>query len=100
MTVELQAVTTPPYPFVDDPSVLPPSPTILLFLFLSLQQRMSARMDSFSATTKGVYRSSGGATTMTTAQTTVMKKTVVSVQIKWINVDKPVLITVGNMCDY
>lgn len=57
-------------------------------------------MDSFSATTKGVYRSSGGATTMTTAQTTVMKKTVVSVQIKWINVDKPVLITVGNMCDY
>ena len=38
-------------------------------------------MDSFSATTKGVYRPSGGATTMTTARTTVMKKTVVSVQI-------------------
>lgn len=53
----------------------------LLFLFMSLQQRMSVRMDSFSATTKGVYRPSGGATTMTTARTTVMKKTVVSVQI-------------------
>lgn len=39
-------------------------------------------MDSFSAATKGVYRPSGGVTMMTTAQTTVMKKTVVSVKIK------------------
>ena len=38
-------------------------------------------MDSFSATTKGVYRPSGGATTMTTARTTVMRRTVVSVHI-------------------
>lgn len=38
-------------------------------------------MDNFSATTRGVYLPSGGATTMTTAQTTVMKKTVVSVEI-------------------
>lgn len=74
MTAELPAVTTALYPFVSDPSgrlfaCLPP-----------LQQRMSARMDSFSATTKGAYRPSGGATTMTTAQTTVMKKAAVSVQ--------------------
>lgn len=48
-------------------------------LFFFSQQRMSVRMDSFSATTKGVYQPSGGATTMMTAQTTVMKKTVVSV---------------------
>lgn len=48
---------------------------------LSLQRRMSVRMDSSSATTGGVYPPSGGATTMTTARTTATKKTVVSAQI-------------------
>lgn len=82
MTVELLAVTTPLYSFVADPSGRCPPP-LLCFMFFSscFQQRMSVRMDSSSVTTKGVSRPSGGATTMTTAQTTVMKKTVVSVEI-------------------
>lgn len=45
---------------------------------LSLQRRMSARMDSFSATTGGAYPPSGGATMTTTARTTVTRRTVVS----------------------
>lgn len=73
MTVEVHARSTPLYIryIVVDPSgrFLP-----------SLQRRMSARMDSSSATTKGVYRPSGGATMTTTAQTTAMKKIAVSVQ--------------------
>lgn len=103
MTVELQAVTTPLYPFDADPSGRC-SPLLIFFLFF-FQQRMSVRMDSFSATTKGVYRQSGGATTMTTAQTTVMKKTVVSVkmgtfrQTRSVNCGKrPVMI--GVLCKY
>lgn len=39
---------------------------------------MNARMDSFSATTRGVSPPSGGATTTTTAQTTAMRRTAVS----------------------
>lgn len=83
MTVELHALTTPPYPFVADPSgrCPPPPPTFCLLFFCFLQRRMSVRMDSFSATTKGVYRPSGGATMTTTARTTVMRRIVVSVQI-------------------
>lgn len=46
-----------------------------------LQEQMSARMDSSSATTKGVYLLSGGVMMMMTAQTTVMKKTAVSVLV-------------------
>ena len=72
MTVELVATT---WGLVSHPSG--PSVCVCVCVFL-LQPRMSVRMDSSSATTKGVYRPSGGATTMTTAQTTVMKKTVVS----------------------
>lgn len=80
MTVELRALTTSLHPIVAAPSGRC-SPLLFYFFnlyFFFLQQRMSVRMDNFSATTKGVYLPSGGATTMTTAQTTVMKKTVVS----------------------
>lgn len=79
MTVELLADTTHYVRLllIHLDAVSPP-----LFIFFYFQQRMSVRMDSFSATTKGVYQPSGGATMTTTVQTTAMKKTVVSVQIR------------------